>query len=67
MIRKGQACESATGTGSGLLHRFVLGTFRNRCLFEIEGQVGAISLLRQMQQRRPAFAVHPPFHFSNAL
>ena len=27
MIRKGQACESATGTGSGLLHRFVLGTF----------------------------------------
>ena len=27
MIRKGQACESATGTGSGLLHRFVLGMF----------------------------------------
>jgi len=27
MIRKGQACESATGTGSSLLHRFVLGIF----------------------------------------
>ena len=27
MLRKGQACESATGTGSGLLHRFVLGIF----------------------------------------
>jgi hypothetical protein len=27
MIRKGQACESATGTGSGLLHRFVLAMF----------------------------------------
>jgi transposase, IS6 family len=27
MIRKGQACWSAMGTGSGLLHRFVLGMF----------------------------------------
>ena len=27
MIRKGQACGSAIGTGSGLLHRFVLGMF----------------------------------------
>jgi hypothetical protein len=27
MIRKGQECESAMGTGSGLLHRFVLGMF----------------------------------------
>jgi transposase, IS6 family len=27
MLRKGQACESPTGTGSGLLHRFVLGMF----------------------------------------
>jgi transposase, IS6 family len=27
MIRKGQASESATGTGSSLLHRFVLGMF----------------------------------------
>ena len=27
MIRKGQACGSAMGTGSGLLHRFVLGMF----------------------------------------
>jgi hypothetical protein len=27
MIRKGQACESAMGTGSSLLHRFVLGMF----------------------------------------
>jgi transposase-like protein len=27
MIRKGPACESATGTGPGLLHRFVLGMF----------------------------------------
>jgi transposase-like protein len=27
MIRKGQACVGAIGTGSGLLHRFVLGMF----------------------------------------
>jgi IS6 family transposase len=27
MIRKGQACWSAMGTGSGLLHRFVLAMF----------------------------------------
>jgi transposase, IS6 family len=27
MIRKGQACWSAMGTGSGLLHHFVLGMF----------------------------------------
>jgi hypothetical protein len=27
VIRKGQACGSATGSGSGLLHRFVLGMF----------------------------------------
>jgi hypothetical protein len=27
MIRKGQACWSAMGTGSGSLHRFIVGMF----------------------------------------
>ena len=27
MIRKGQACRSAMGTGSGLLHRSIVGMF----------------------------------------